>query len=844
MKKLKRLLIKLLVSILILILIVFLAISTSPIVEEDNPLSSAEVQKAKSVVKELRRKFASTNTFVELSLSQNELDSVMAVASHTIPQSRFKASLSPFGMTLSAAKRINVGLMDIFINVNCLLAPNFDQFEIDYCDLGSISLPGWLIKGTVQTGTKLIFGNEVEDTLTKLLDSGYIEKNKIIFSTTKSVNFKDQVNASMKTAAKVILAVNKSAEINNDRVRQYIQVLQSIDQSEKSLSFYIGRAFAFARQESIEYDPVIENTAALWALAIVYSNPGFAKFIGLKNIPIDSFASPKLRGRDDLKLHFLYSVILEQLGEREIALNIGELKELLDSNKGGSGYSFSDLAADKAGSLFSEKVTASNEEAIKAQNILANITNEDSFFPHIHDLADGFKGNEFEQIFGKINSPLYNKQVARISERINKLPLFQSSAILSKDRFITPDDLADHIGNRGTWLTIDTHIHTKYSDGRKTVAQIASKASEFGCDAIAITDHGDYNLNKVATQKYFDVIRMEDTKYPYMTIMPGLEWNIPPFMGREHATVLLPKHNNSQRDLKAFKDRYDSWGRRSNKLLDTEQAFDWLKSNAIFEDIKPVVIYNHPSRKDKQQSENRHDIDEWSNFSDLVIGFSGAPGHQRNRSKTNGAYSYKLKTIHGWDPSIAKTGTEWDQLLQQGRRVWAARAASDFHAPGSDFWPCQFSSTHLYSSSNAQNDILLALRAGKFWAQHGKFVKGLNFTVQNSANKSEMGQVLITPAYEKVTVNLTIDLNDKDWQNYSSSLDEVELVIITPTEIKTKIFEPLMHEQGSDKKFAFKYQHIMDSSAVTFRWRGRSIQPELHHYMFYTNPIRVITKKE
>ncbi len=840
MKRLKQFLIKLIVSISILFLIVFFIISTSPIIEESKPLSSSEVKKAKITVKELRRKFASTNTFIDFSLSQRELDSVMAVATHTIPQVRFNAALSPFGMTVSASKKINARFMNLFINVHCLLSPSFERFEIDYCDLGSIPLPGWLIKSVIQIGTKFIFGNEVEETLTRLLDSGHIEKNKIIFSTTKTANFKDNVNASMKTAAKVIRSVNKSDEINNDRVQKYIQTLQAIEQPEKSLSFYIGKAFAFARKESVTHDPVIENTAALWALAIVYSNPRFAKFIDLKDVPLNGFASPNLRGRNDLNLHFLYSIILEQLGEREIALNVGELKELLDSNKGGSGYSFADLAADKAGSLFSEKITSSNEEALKAQKILANITNEDSFFPHIHDLAEGFKGNEFEQIFGEIKSPLYNKQVARISKRINQLALYQPHQVLPKENLNSPSNFI----SQGTWLSIDTHIHTKYSDGNKTVAQIASKANEFGCDAIAITDHGDYNLNKVATQKYFDVINIENNKYPYMTILPGLEWNIPPFMGREHATVLLPKHGNSQRDLKAFKDRYDSWGRRSKKLLDTKQAFDWLKTNAIFNNIKPVVIYNHPSRKDKQQSENKHDIEEWSNFSDLVIGFSGAPGHQRNRGKTNGAYNYKHKTIHGWDPSIAKTGTEWDQLLQQGRRVWAARAASDFHSSKEDFWPCQFSSTHLYSRSNEQNDILLALRAGNFWAQHGKFVKHLSFTVQNSVEKSEMGQVLTTPSYGKVTVNLTIDLNDKDWQNYTSSLDEIELVIITPTKIKSKLFEPLMHEQGSDKKFSFNYQHIMDSTEVTFRWRGRSVQPEKHHYMFYTNPIRVITKKE
>jgi len=835
MKKLKKLLVRYIIRLSILLLLLSLALSTSSIIKSKQSLSPAEIKIAKDKVKELRQKFSSSNNFVELSLSQNDLDAIMAVASHTIPQSRFNSVLSPYGIALSASKKINTRLFDVYINVNCLLTINFDKFEIDYCDLGSIPLPGWLLKSTIQTTTSFIFGDEVEETLTRLIDSGRIVNNKIIFTTTKSTDFKNQVNASMKTAASVIRTVNNSTDIHNDKVQLYIEKLHTLEHSTHSLAYYIGKAFFFAQQRSIEHDPIIENTAALWALSIVYSNRGFSRLIGLENKMPGVNANTTLRGREDLKLHFLYSVILEQMGDQDLALNIGELKELLDSNKGGSGYSFSDLAADKAGALFSNAVTSSEDNAIYAQNLLANITNEDSFFPYIHDLPDGFKANEFERVFEKINSELYNKQEKRITDRINKLALYNSTKAFTNKDFNLPNEAVKN----GLWLTIDTHIHTKYSDGNKTVAQIAKQANMFGCDAIAITDHGDYNLKKVATKEYFDVINAENDKYAYMTVIAGLEWNIPPFMGREHATVLLPKHINSQRDLKAFKDRYDSWGRRNKKLLDTEQAFKWLEKNAIVAGIKPVVIYNHPSRKDKQQNENKHDIEEWANYGDFVIGYTGAPGHQKNRSKTNGSYTYKHKTIHGWDPSIAKIGAEWDKLLQQGKYVWAARAPSDFHNPNGEYWPCQFSSTHLYSKSKEQNDILQALRAGNFWAQHGKFVQFLDFSVQNSIGKSNMGQILSAEMNEKVTVKLNINLNDKDWQGYPASLDDVELVIITPNGIQTKSFEPLMYEQASDKVFSFTYNHIMKSESAVFRWRGRSIQPELHHYMFYTNPIIV-----
>lgn len=71
--------------------------------------------------------------------------------------------------------------------------------------------------------------------------------------------------------------------------------------------------------------------------------------------------------RTDLAQHFIGAVVLSASMNRRVANALGEAKELSDSQAGGSGFSFVDLAADKAGSRFGELVVSTPENARRIQ---------------------------------------------------------------------------------------------------------------------------------------------------------------------------------------------------------------------------------------------------------------------------------------------------------------------------------------------------------------------------------------------------------------------------------------------------------------------------------------------
>lgn len=824
---------KFIVFILSIILCVnFILLQSTYLVLPSTAITPNETKLARNVIKQLANKLASKNSFVDININHNEIAAIAKLGSHILPNTNTVFATSNLGVLIAFSTEVDV-LFTRYLNLTCLISQTSQVAELHDCKVGYLPIPGSLVEWLGGRILSMVLGEDFASTANELLANIEYDNNGIKLHAKKSTFLKEQVNASMGKLGDLASTYQQNATIDKAVIQRYLDELDKVKSEE--LASYIGALFSLAQRRSEKNNAIEENTAIIWALAIRFGDYQFASLMKLKpntsNLDI-----PTTRGRVDLTQHFIYSAILQQLGDLEIALAIGEAKELLDSLAGGSGFSFSDLAADKAGLNFSDFITSNETNAVKAQQLLANITNEDEYFPFVHDLPDGFRDVDYERVLGSINSKNYISVENEIDQRLYQLPLYKNKQSKNKSEQWSQ---AHSKEDKKSWYKVDTHIHSKFSDGLFTIDQIAEKANQYGCDAIAITDHGDHNLKNVLSSQYFDAVNNAQAKYNTMTVMAGLEWNIPPFRGREHVTVILPKTENQQRNLKVFRDRFDQNKRYDKKVLSPKEAFTWLNKYGHDESkIQPLILYNHPSRKNFQQRENEHDFTYWRQFTPLVIGFSGAPGHQREKGQKNGSYGQHIKTVNGWDPSVANIGGEWDKLLQKGYKVWAARASSDFHNTQLDYWPCQFSSTHVLSESNEQNDILQAFQSGAYWAQHGNFVKSLAFNVETENTLITMGNSAKVNENELIDVQISVELNAFDWKAEATSLDELELIVITENTITSVA---LNHFKMIGNKAVVSAPFIVSSNMMVFRLRGKNKTSNTATYMFYSNPIKLTT---
>ena len=131
-----------------------------------------------------------------------------------------------------------------------------------------------------------------------------------------------------------------------------------------------------------------------------------------------------LNGRLDSPLHFLISAVLAAQVGVGVADTAGLYKEVSDA-QGGSGFSFNDLAADRAGTRFG--LLAVNAPQ-RLQATLAAGVRERDLMPDVNDLPDGLTAAEFAERFGRVGTPAYQHMMADIEARLDRCRIFQPAA--------------------------------------------------------------------------------------------------------------------------------------------------------------------------------------------------------------------------------------------------------------------------------------------------------------------------------------------------------------------------------------------------------------------------------
>jgi hypothetical protein len=194
-----------------------------------------------------------------------------------------------------------------------------------------------------------------------------------------------------------------------------------------SLADLLRPLFELAYQRSTLENAIDENRVVISAINDYVNKKETKKLLSVPDsMPtMGQQYSAFLYKRIDLAQHFIGSAALTASVNKQAAQIAGEEKELSDAH-GGSGFSFIDLAADKAGTRFGEMATSSPENARKMQKAMSEIKDYSDFMPDPRDLPEHMNEDDFKQRFESVNSPVYQDIVKQIDARISAAPIYNA----------------------------------------------------------------------------------------------------------------------------------------------------------------------------------------------------------------------------------------------------------------------------------------------------------------------------------------------------------------------------------------------------------------------------------
>ncbi len=183
-------------------------------------------------------------------------------------------------------------------------------------------------------------------------------------------------------------------------------------------------AFTFAEDNSHGTDARLPNRAAILALGVILGEQRVARVAGRK-VDLGRMKEARalrrritLGGRGDLSQHFWVSAALAVVSDARRSMTVGITKELMDTTPGGSGFSFVDLTADRAGGLFTIAATRNAQAARAMQLRIRNGVTIGAFFPDRTGLPEGISRDDFHSEYGGLGGAKTKEIVEEIQRRL------------------------------------------------------------------------------------------------------------------------------------------------------------------------------------------------------------------------------------------------------------------------------------------------------------------------------------------------------------------------------------------------------------------------------------------
>ena len=396
---------------------VFLALEDRPLVARPAVLGPAQVERVKRILDDNDPRRLKPGTQRTVSVSQQDLDLLANYFASRYARGGARIALQPGVATVAATAELPANPAGRFLNLRASvrdageLPPRLADTRI-----GRLPIPDWLANALLERGWAKLRENADARAVADAVKRVGFAADRLDVTYEWRTDLPDRVRT-------VLLPGAEQA-----RLRPYQERLAELTRGgDRAAPMWfvelINALLQLAAERGADADAAAENRAALFVLAVYLSGKGLAAAVpAAADWPRPTSRKVTLGGRVDFAQHFAISAALAAGAGGPFADAVGIYKEVDDSRRG-SGFSFADIAADRAGARFGEAATASAGSARRLQALARAGLREPDVMVAAGDLPESMSEAEFKRRFGGIDGPAYSRMIGEIDARVAALPV-------------------------------------------------------------------------------------------------------------------------------------------------------------------------------------------------------------------------------------------------------------------------------------------------------------------------------------------------------------------------------------------------------------------------------------
>lgn len=396
-------------------LVVALALEGAPLVARTTAPEPDQIGRVRDLLRNQRASRGPEGALSTVALRAEDVDLLLAYAARHVGLHGARLGPGDGRARIEGSLRVRLGPLDRWLNATAWLEQGSGLPEVRGLTVGHLPVPDTLTALAMRMATRWLESDPDRRATLEALQTVLFTPQHVVVVYAWRKDLPQRLRGALGSPADV------------QRLRPYQERLAAVVRAATGFQLSLATLLQPLCATALERGAAGREAEEFRALTVVLAayTAGYRLERAIPDAAAWARVPPRLvtlAGRDDLAKHLAISMAIAANADTALADAVALFKEL-DDARHGSGFSFDDLAADRAGTRIGERGTGEHDRAMLVR--CAAGLQEADVLPAVADLPHSLPEAEFLRRFGGVGAPAYQRVVDDIEARVSALGLLR-----------------------------------------------------------------------------------------------------------------------------------------------------------------------------------------------------------------------------------------------------------------------------------------------------------------------------------------------------------------------------------------------------------------------------------